>query len=142
MGRDEYSTYYNRYQVTNTNFNIDFAMSGSVPIYVGYSIRRSDATRLGQDYIEMGDTKHTILTDSDGNGSTTLKGSVNMANWLGREVASDGLGATVGNDPSVQLFLHVFAYALDPAQDPSTLKVGATMNYATVWREKKFLARS
>lgn len=143
MGRDEYAALYNNYQVISASFRIDGCVSGSVPIVLGYSVRRDSVVATGQRYIEMGETTFKVLNDSDGNtGHQMLNGYVNIANESGLVPSNSDLESVMGNDPSETLYLHIFAFALDAAQDPAVMDLAITLDYFTKFREKKILAQS
>lgn len=110
---------------------------------VGYSIRKGSAVSTGPTYIEMGDTRYKMMNDNDGNrGSVTLYGSADIANELAMPVSSDDLDADMSANPTEELFLHVFAYALDSASDPNAIRCAVTIDYSTKFREKKTLTTS
>lgn len=143
MARDEYANLYNNYQVIMTHFRIEAVVNGSLPVCLGYSIRRDSATATGQQYIEMGESTYKVLTDNDAaNGKGTLFGKVNIANELGIAPNNDSLEASMGSDPSETLYLHIFAFAIDNAGDANAMDLAITMDYHTKFREKKLLTQS
>lgn len=143
MARDEYSALYNNYQVLSNSFRIDASVSGSVSCIVGYSIRRDSVTAVGPRYIEQAPTKYKVFSFDDANRATqTLTGSANIANELGLSPTNDELETTQGSDPNETLYLHIFAFALNPTQDPNEIRVAITMDYMTKFREKKLLTQS
>lgn len=143
MARDEYAALYNNYQVISTSFRIDATVSGSVPIILGYSIRRDSTTATGPRYIEQNPTKYKVFSNDDANrASQTLSGTANIANELGIPASHDDLEAVQGADPSETLYLHIFAFAISTSVDPSALTLAITMDFNTKFREKKLLAQS
>lgn len=125
-------------------WKIDFANAGTIPLYVGWCIRRKSAVDTGNSYIESGDVAYRLVNDGDGgNGAATLMGSTNIANYLGLQPSNSDLEADITASPTEELFLHVFAFAMtSQALDPNTVDVGVTLDYTTKWREKILLAQS
>ncbi len=143
MGRDEFATAYQKFSVNGCQWRIDFASNGGVPLTVGWAIHRTSTATTPTRYIESGDCKYTTLGDNDsGAGVKTLTGSVDVPAWLGLKSRDDQLIGSTTADPDTELYLHVFARALDTASNPSAIKCSATLDYTTIFFEKTILPDS
>lgn len=142
-GRDEYAAAYRHYQVLGSKWRLDFNTGGSVAMYVGWCIRRQATTTSINDYIEGGDVKYSILGDNDAStGYKSVYGSVNVANYMGLSPTNALLEADNAASPSEQLYLHVFAVALDASLDAQPVDIGVTFDMDVKWREKRLLTQS
>lgn len=110
----------------------------------GYAVMRSSTVQTGTQYIEMGDeSKFKLMAHDDGNAAKiTLKGNVNIANYLGLSPSATELEADIGANPSEEVFLHLFVYSINNAFDPGAVNATVTMSYNTKFREKTFLSLS
>lgn len=143
MARDEYAQIYNHYQVLASKFRLDFTTSGSVPMIVGFSIRKNTTVSTVAKYIEMGEGNYIVLGNDDSNrASRTLTGYVNIANAIGSVASNDTMEADIGGNPSEELYLHIFAAANDTSLDPAAMDTAIQIDYDTKFREKKLLAQS
>lgn len=124
-------------------FKCGFASEGSIPMYVGWCLRRLSTTSTLNDYIESGDCAYRILGDADGgSGVQTLMGSVNIGNYLGLDQTDNDLEAGYLANPTEQLYLHVFCAAMAPTLDPNAISAGVTIDYDTKWRERALQVQS
>lgn len=83
-----------------------------------------------------------MISYPTGNGEAHLFGRTNVANYMGLDPSSDKLEAFGTANPEEELYLHVFAFALNPSLDPNVIDVGVTIDYDSKWRQKKLLTQS
>lgn len=140
-GYDEYTAIYQHYQVKACKFKINFMTDNSVPMMVGWAIRRSSTAEEFNDYIEGGDCKWDNLGQSTGMDTQMLSGTVNVAKWLGVSESNDRLESPFSANPDEQLYLHVWVTG-DSISEPGSVTSDTVLDYTAYMREKKILTQS
>lgn len=143
MGMDEYNALYAHYQVLGCKYRIIFNSTDGSQHIVGAAIRRTSNTEaaLGK-YEETGDCQYDAIAQENGGLAVkNLRGSVNIAKWLGKQTSDDALESLTGDSPPEQMFLHVFTHSTTTT-DPGPVTFQIQLDYDVVFREKKVLTQS
>lgn len=134
MGHDELSGVFERYQVFRVDYHIEFVnLDGSNPQRVGYRISDSSATTTTpSDNIEQGQVEWNYIGPL-GSEPKKFTGTVKNSDVHGisyrQYMANDDYGAVFGNNPTEDVFLHVWADGIDA--DTSNIKATVHLVYHT-----------
>lgn len=146
---DQMVLLYNHYTVINARMRATFFSknnNASTSTYlVGVQIRSGTTiTGTPSTMIEQGESNWSYLSQGDGSKSlVTVTKKINLSRWLNQKVLEeDGNAGTAGANPFEEVYFHVFACAADFASNPDSLTCQITIEYDTVWHEKKALTGS
>lgn len=143
-GWDQMIALYNHAIVIGSRITVQFCNTGTVPVIVGVALRDDTTTASDViDYIEGANCRYLTVGPNTGESNRTVSFNFNNK-FLGisKPLASENLRNTASANASEMGTYHLFVAAADGSSDPGAITCVTTIEYITVFTERKDLAQS
>lgn len=114
-GFDQWMALYTKFEVLKLDYEIKYynLASAVVTECAVYPALSSSAFTSILDVESVRGSKFAVCSGTSGIPSCTLRGSVNIKEWIGRTTASANFTGSATADPSTKVFLHVVVGSVD-----------------------------
>jgi len=149
LGYDEWSTFYDRYTVLGSKITVTVVptgASGSADTCICNLRVSEDTTTTGNmtELTEQGDTRYTIVTDSDNNGKVTLRKKFSPKRFFGvnKVMDNDDLSAPIGANPVKEAYYTFSIASLSTATSAAVVHCYVTIEYIVAFTSPKPIGQS
>lgn len=143
-GWDQMIALYNHAIVIGSKITVQWSNTSTVPVIAGICLRDDTTTSSNAiDYLEGANCRYVTLGPNTGDSNKTVSFTFNNK-FLGisKPLASENLRNTASTNASEMATYHLFVAAADGSSDPGAVTGIVTIEYITVFTERKDLSQS